>query len=465
MSESTELVKIVKIESVASPHPVRVRIPRKAQIAVEDAISRPEVEVVSGEELRHHEQVKSKAPAPETFFNKAPEGVPGFPGADVSSVVFHDFLAAAEFMVPDSDACPILSSVKVTYKGGERIYVEAMGGGLWAVVAIEATPSGGDGFVAMMPLRRARSAVNSVRLNYKVLRVGLSEDKLCMGPVMIPYGGRVADFPAHLTYAWETRAVAPAFYFKEVYERVVPAQSADPTETNLHGVLLDYDVCEIDGQMRVLCTAVATDGKRMHMMRLPQMQIDPMNSGAMPPAVVVSEKFFGYLGAVAKGDAGLELGEEQVVVRGKDYMAAAEATMRGNSARPVQSWRDVDVDYQGYWTADPKDLEYIARTALEASDDGEVRLRIDSLTEQLELCSWGNEGSKFKDTIPVRRFGGPPAVHVIINGRYLAEAVFACRSELIRLGFSEDLENQRSAPMTIRGEDELFKAIIMPIRG
>lgn len=461
MSENAALVPVQTGLVTTTP-----RVERKARITEEDAISYPETEVVSAEEQRHGEQVKSRAKAPETFFKKAPEGVPGFPGADVASQVLLGFLAAAEQLVPVSESCPILGCVKVTYRGTDRLYIEANGSDIWALVAIEATSSGDEGFVAMMPLRHAKNAVNAIRLNYKSVRVGLSEDKLCLGPIMVPYGGKVDDYPAQPTLRdWEARAVLPASYFAEIHGRIIPAQSKDPTESNLHGVLLDYDVCEIDGQMRVLCTAVATDGVRMHMLRLPRMQLDPTKSGALPPAVVLSEKFFGYLGAVAKGETGLELSEEQVIARGADYMAVAKATMRGNSHRSVESWRKVDVDYQGYWTADPKDLEYISKAALEASDDEEVRLRIDSIEERLELCSWGDEGSKFKDTIPVRRFGGPPAVNVKLNGRFLSDAVFACRSNLIRLGFSEDLETQRTSPVVIRGEDELFKAVVMPIRG
>jgi hypothetical protein len=466
MSKNTELVNIVKIEAIPSSHTTIVRVPRKARITEEDAIPRPEVEVVGEEELRHKDQVEKKAKAPETFFKKAPEGVPGFPGADVDTRVLRDFLAAAEMIVPENKDFPILSSVKVTYCGGDRLFLEASGGDLWSLVAIEATSSGGEGFETMVPLRRAKNAVNAVKLNYQTIRVGLSESQLCLGPMMVKYGGKVEDFPVKPEFRdWDVRAVAPTFYFEEIFGRVVPARGDDPMYPKLHGVLLDYDVCEVDGQMRVLCTAVATDGKRMHMLRLPRMQFDSTKGGSLPPSVVLSEKFFGHLSTIATGEVGLQIGDEQVMARGDDYMVVAKASLRGNASKSVENWRDVNVDYEGFWAVDPKDLEYIAKAAVEASDDGEVRLRIDSLTEQLELCSYGEEGNKFKDTIPVRRFGGPPAVNVLLNGNFLSDAVFACRSSLIRLGFSEDLEGQAHSPVVVRGEDELFKAIVMPIRG
>jgi DNA polymerase III sliding clamp (beta) subunit (PCNA family) len=465
MATSNALVH-VRSDDIAPPTPT---VEKRVHIEESDAVPRPAVEVVTEEELRHQEQVKAKAKAPETFFERAPEGVPEFPGADVNSETLLGFLAAAEQMVSTNRTHPILSSVKVTYRAGEssKLYIEASGTDLWSVVAVDATSSSSTGFVTMMPLRHAKNAVNAIRLNYKTVTIGMNEDKLCLGPTMVPYGGKIDDFPPQpVLRDWDARAAVPAFYFEEICGRVLPAQSrsTDPTESELRGVLLDFAVHEVEGQKKILCTAIATDGGRMHVLRLPRIQVQGKVDGVMPPAVLVQDKFFRYMRAVANREwTAFEISEEQVTGRGEDYLAVAKATMRGKSGKSVANWRSIDVEHPGAWMVDRKDLERISRAALEASANDEVRLRIDALLETLELCSWGKEGQKFKDIVPARRFDGPPAVQVRLNGRYLMQAVSACRSGLIRLGFAHDLEEQEYTAVVVRGEDAEFKAIVMPI--
>lgn len=465
-TKPAECTEIVPVSTAIA----QTQQPSTAQIDEEDAIPRPEVEVVTDEEKRHEEQTRKKAAPPAAFFSTATQREsPQFPGAEVSSATLLGFLAAAERVVPSGKTHPALSSVKMTYQPGDkaRFYIEAAGDDLWAVVAMDATGHADTGFTAMVPLRHAKNAINALRLNYQSVMIGLNEDKVCLGPNMVPYGGKVEDFPAQpVVRDCDARAAMPAFYFEEICTRVIPAccRSTDPTEDGLRGVVLDFEYIEHDGQVRILCTAVATDGGRMHVLRLPRVLVEPKAADILPPAITVPDGFFRYLRAVANREwTAVEIGEEQISGRGEDYLAIASATMRGKATRKgITNWRAVDVHYESHWAVDRKELERVARAAADTSSEGSIRLRIDSLRNQLELCARGEDGQKFKETVGARRFGGPPVVDVKINGRYLLQAVNACRSGLLRFGFAEDLGDQAVSAIVIRGEDEQFKAVVMP---
>jgi len=284
---------------------------------------------------------------------------------------------------------------------------------------------------------------------------------------MVPYGGKVEDFPAQpILRDWEARAAVPAFYFEEICSRVIPAQGTLGTlkDDRLRGVLLDFDVVDVEGHQRILCSAIATDGGRIHIFRMPRVQVQTRAQDALPPPIIVPAKYFSYLRSVANREwTAFEINEEQLIGRGEDYLAVVKATMPGKALGNAMDWRKVDIRYPGNWTVDRKDLERIAKAAVDASKEGDIRLRIDSIHESLELCSWGEEGQKFKDRIPARRFDGPPAVQVKLNGHYLLQAVLACKSGLIHLGFQEALEDQAYSPVVVEGEEENFKAVMMPL--
>lgn len=462
-----ECVELVPVSTALAT----VEQPPVVQIEEEDAIPRPAVEVVTDEEKRHDEQVRKKAAPPDTFFTSAAQRAePRFPGAEVNSAALLGFLAAAEVIVSTNQDHPVLSSVKMTYQPGDpaRLFLEAAGVNVWAVVAMGAVGQADRGFSAMVPLQHAKNAVNAIKLNYQSVSIGLNENRVCLGPNMIPYGGKVDEFPSQpVVRDFEARAAMPAFYFEEICTRVIPAccRSTDPLNEGLKGVAIDFEYVEYKGHVRILCTAVATDGGRMHVLRLPRMLVEPKSAEMLPPAVTVPDGFFRYLRAVANREwTAVEIGEEQISGRGEDYLAIAKATMRGKVARKgVENWREVDVNYEGHWAVDRKELERVAQAAADTCADGAVRLRIDSLRNHLELCSRGADGQKFKETVGARRFDGPPGVEVLVNGQFLLQAINACQSGLLRFGFTEDLEAQRVSPIVIRGEDEQFKAIVMPI--
>lgn len=462
-SSGTAIVKKVDQAIVPVSRPSR-----KAHIEEEDAIPRRPVEVVTEEEKRHEEQVRHKAAKPESFFENAPRASASRgPGAEVTSEVALGFLAAMEKIVPNDNTYPILSSVKLSYRAGsdDRLYIEAHSTNVWTIAALEAKGRDSKGFIAAAPLRRSKNVLRALSDQYKRLVIGVDEVGVCIGPNRVPFGGRAEDFPSPpVVLDWEARAAMPAFYLEEICSRVAPARSKNdaPDQAGFHGVLLDFED-RADGDLgRILCTAVATDGARMHILELPQMVVE-LKDGAttLPPTVLVPDGFFRYLAAVVNREwAALELGEEQVVGKGQDFVAVAKAAMRGKIAGPLSSWRSAaDVDYGGFWMADRLKLEQSVRSVMGSAS--EISLSIDGRYESMEVVA-SSDGDLAVENVSIKSFDGAPVVQVKVDPKLFLDSVRACKTGLIRLGFHPDPYKQKSSPVLVRGDDEQFKALVMP---
>lgn len=441
---------------------VVARPKKKAKIEEVDAIPVREVEVVSKEEEKHRRQLEKKAKKPATsFVSSAAVLDRKISGVEVDCETLFGFLAASERAVPVDKNYPILSSVKLSYEANaERMFIETNSTNLWTAVAIKATPIGTDGFEVMVPARHARNAANTMRDEFRSVTVGMNEKNFWIGRHCIPSGGRVSDLPPRpVLRKWETRAAVPASYFEEICSRVMNVSSKDPTKPGLHGVLLDFVVA---ADRSITCTAVGSDGFRMHILDLPQMRIQPRGH-APPPSLVIGEQFFRYLRTVANREwTALELSETQVNARGEDYQAVASATMKGSATGGISNWRSVNVDYPGHWAVDRKDFERVLKKTQEEGSDEKIDIRFDAMHEQLDVWFYNRDSRKTKESIGARRFGGPGAVDVPLNANYLLSAVAACKSGVIRLGFAGVKEQGRS-PVTVRGDVDQFKAIVMPI--
>jgi len=434
---------------------------KKAKITESDAIPVREVEVVSDVEKRHDAQTKKKAKKPEAFFTAA-SSVRQVAGAVVDGEVLFGFLSAADKVVPANKSMPILSSVKLSMEpASDKLFIEAASASLWTVVAMKASSNSPDGFSAMVPARLARNASNAARHGKKETALGVSEGGFWIGEHCMPSGGKVQDFPPRpLTRAWEARAVVPAFYFEEICARILSASSKDPTKIGFGGVLLDFS---LDLARNLTCTAVGSDGSRLHLLELPQMKIQPRGKQT-PPGLMIPEQFFRYLRTVANREwTALEISETQVSARGEDYQAVADSVMKGvTGTKGLENWRAVNVDHRGHWAVDRKELEGVLRKVIDAGHKDEIEIRIDSIKEQMRIVSRDSDQRESTATTGARRFDGPTSVDVAVDVNFLLAAVVACRGGLVRLGFASAKE-QGSSPMTIRGEDDQFKAIVMPI--
>jgi hypothetical protein len=50
----------------------------------------------------------------------------------------------------------------------------------------------------------------------------------------------------------------------------------------------------------------------------------------------------------------------------------------------------------------------------------------------------------------------------LVDKALLLDAIVACNTGLIRMSFAYEPAEQRKSPIIIRGEDEQFKALLMP---
>lgn len=462
------------IETPKRADPTSVEVPRShAWLTVEATIPHCAVEVVTPEETRHEEQVRSKADLPSDFFKRVPIIEPPLTtGITVDLETLLGFLAAIAAILPPDSNYPILSSAKLWTTAGPddepELYLEAGSPSVWTMVAISSTSPAPRGFSAMMPVRRAKNVLCGLRDDYPKVTVGVDEHGICLGPRSVPCGGNPEDFPARpVMNEWTARAAMPAAYFREICDRVLLARTNDFCEPALQGALLDFELLTYDGKERVLCTAVATDGKRIHVMRMPQMMIEMRTSRlrAVPPTCTISAGFFGYMREVIQHEwAAIEFSEDQITARGQDFMVIARAPADARTSMgELANWRRFNIEGDGYWLVARPPLEQLVARAALGGTSSICRIVIDGGNQTLNISSTNDQGDKYSETISARSVEGPPKVDALFDIRFLRDALTAAGSGLVRLTFAPTLKAQRSYPVVIRGEDEQFKAIIMPV--
>jgi DNA polymerase III sliding clamp (beta) subunit (PCNA family) len=426
--------------------------PKKAKIDTQDAIPRAEVEVVSKIEAKHSEQLKKKAKAPARSFT-APTVLSNREvfGAEVDAEALFGFLSAAAEITEKKGP---LSNIKLAYQpGADKAFLEAAGFDIWTVVAMAATPKGAQGFELLVPVRQARNAANLTRDDFKRAQLGFDADGFWLGQHCLQPGGEVADFPSRpVLRQYEARAAIPAWYCGEVCNRVLGAMSRDPSKPQLDGVLLEFD--------EYSCTAIATDGYRLHMLRLPQMKIDPRGK-RKPPSVFVRDSFFRWLRAVANREwTAIEISDSQISGRGEDYYAVSRALPKGE-AGPISGWEKAAPTYPGWLTLDAKEFDRVLSLANKQGSD--VDLEYGGL-DKLAVIFHDSDKHPVRNEIGARRSGGPTKISVRLDPQYLLDAVRGTKSGLIRLGAPSKVSEQEFHAVTIQGDDDLFKAVVMPKR-
>lgn len=460
---------LVRVKDATMPDPSS--LPHYAELGAGDVIPMRAVDLVTEEDKRYEEQLKPKAALNPEFMRRAPIVYPPLaPGATVNCESLLGFLTAIEMILPPQSNYPILSSAKLVYhQDGDRLYLEAGSHAVWTLVAIKAQPTiGNRGYTVVLPVQRARNVLTALRDLYPSVVVGVDELGVCLGPNTVPFGGPIEDFPAQpVMDEWLARAAMPASYFREICSRVIVARSHEFTDPVLHGVLLDFEHHVIDGVQRVLCTAVATDGARIHILRLPQMIIEVKQTHvrALPPTTTVPVGFFQYMREVIQHEwAAVEFCKEEVIAKGEDFVVVAQTSPSGRSAfKELTNWRKTNAEWPGYWLASCEKLEQLLRLARLNDTTDEVSIEINARHERMILQSSNGEGDNFKQTIQVRCFEGPAVVNVRVSIQYLLDALGACLGGLVRLAFTRDIKDQPTSPIVIRGESEQFKAIIMPL--
>jgi len=445
---SNKLVKVAKKTTKKSATPQDFRPSRS-------------VEVVADEDIRAEEQRAPKTEIPKSFFDTIPKiREPLAVGARVSLETLLGFLEAAERVLPPGNDYPILSSARLRFDNVDvpRLIVEAGSHSVWTAVVIEAEKTTDDGFQAVMPVRPAKNVLRALRNTQQKVVVGVDEYGVCIGPHTVNFGGTVEDFPCEpVLKPYEARAAIPATYLDDIESRVICARDKDArVAVDLSGILLDFD-SDQDG----VCHVVATDGHRVHVLRLPRVmsEAEKKHLRSTPPSVVVDAGLFRYLRAVVNREwAALELGATQVVAKGDDFVvvAKAEAVSKDHA---LCRWRAVIPTYEGFWMVDAQELLRI----LKATKAKSVDLQVNGARKVMRVSAKTDQGT-FEDEVSIRDYGGVQTCSVHMNRQYLIDAVKACESGLLRLEMDDDPKTNSTSAFVVRSDDDMFYAVIMPVR-
>jgi hypothetical protein len=153
---------------------------------------------------------------------------------------------------------------------------------------------------------------------------------------------------------------------------------------------------------------------------------------------------------------GLSINDQLVTAVGEEF---------GVLARPLDGpfvdWRAAIPAYTGYWVVDKEALVETLKDA-QALLCEHVRLVVDSIADQLIITARGPQGDTYRRALTAHRKGGPPMLRCAVDPRFLLYAVDSTEGGLVRLGFDD--QEQDHKPITVRGEDDDFLAVLAPCR-
>ncbi len=410
----------------------------------EDFESRPTAEQISKNELRLIEESKD-APVPSQVLDAAPMLKASLVApVQVNGKMFQDFLEALSSVAKESLLPPILRNVRVTYTEGE-LQLEATDERIWLIAKMKAH-GGRDGFECMLPLKRALNVVRRIVASYSSLCIGVDVEEIHIGPYSFPHGGKIGDYPRRMTLQpEELKVVLPVHYIDCILKRLAGVVDPDHDKACFQGVRLDFN----EG------VAVATDGKRLHMLTLKEIQISTRRPHRTRPAVTVPVEVFTYLRAVADRQwVGLVVNEKLLTAFGEDF---------GVLVRPLEgsfgNWRGVVPSYTGYWVVDKEALIETLKDA-QPLQSGYVKLAVDSIGDKLIVTARGPQGDTYRHAVTAYRRGGPPTLQCGVNPQFLRYAIEATEGGLVHLGFDD--QRPETNPITVSGEKDDFQAVVMP---
>jgi DNA polymerase III sliding clamp (beta) subunit (PCNA family) len=404
----------------------------------------PTVEQISKNELRLMEESKN-GPPPDRVLEAAPMIKPSLVApVHLNGKMFQDFLDAFSSVAAERAAIPIMRNVLLTYSEGE-LRLEATDNHLWAIAKMKAQ-GGSDGFECVLPLKRARNIVRRMLESYPVVSIGVDAEHIHIGHYSFPHGGNIRDYPKRpVLLPEELKAALPAHYIECILERLVGAIDRGHDEPALRGVHLDFE----EG------VAVATDGRRVHVQNLAEMEIVTRQRYRKRPGITLSIEFFEFLRAVVDQRwVPLIVNEKMVTAAGEDF---------GLLAKPLEgtcpNWRQAIPRYAGCWIVDKITFVETIRDAQPVGGD-RLELAVDSIGEQLIVTTTAPGRGMYRRALPARRMGGPPAIRCRVNPQFLRYAVESTEGCLVRLGFDANCPEQSA--ISIRGEKDDFLAVIMP---
>ena len=413
----------------------------------------PSAEVLSKAEQRYRES--NEQTPPEVVITSAPMTKNSLvTPIEVEAKTLWGFLEALECITVEKSEYPILAGVKMRFIPGDepRLLVEANNKKVWAAASLKAW-GGNEEFAAVLPLQRAISVIKRLASKYSTITVGLDRERIHVGNFSFPFFGKVEHFPKkprledHLvSVTWST------LYATQILERVLPAvdESDASYDRNLCGVFIDLESR----------AAVATNGKRMHVLELPLMkvEIDKRWKDA-PTGVRLPLDVYRYIQAVEDRDwTGFRLGDTKVMIGSEDFGLVCNR-LEGS----FPDWSKAVTEWPGQWVVDRDVFLSAVKEAsllLLGKDEPGICLGFDLRAGSIAIVSSSVEGGRFERILKAKPSGKLLSfVTVTINPVFLLDAVDACRGSSLRIGVAR--ENDQ---VTFRGDDNCFVAAIASMR-
>ena len=448
MDDATNVALELRKESTPPPDPIRLHAETPLpppELAPENEPA-PTAEQISKNELRLMEESKSPPP-PDRVLEAPPLIKPSLVApVQLNGKMLLEFLDAMSSVAAERATVPIARNVLMTYTEGE-LRLEATDSHVWAIAKMKAQ-GGRDGFECVLPLKRARNVVRRMLASHPLVSLGVDAENIHIGHYSFPHGGNIRDYPQRPTLLTEElKAILPTHYLDCILDRLVGLIDADHERSPLRGVHLDFE----DG------VAVATDGHRLHMVGLAELEIITRRRYRRRPSLTLTAEFFEFLRSVADRQwLPLIVNEKMVTAAGEDF---------GVLAKPIEGtyadWRKVIPSYDGYWVVEKEGLIEAIKDAQPLSNES-LALAVDGIGDQLILTARGPDREVYRRGLQARRKGGPPALRFAVNPEYLLYAVESADGGLVRLGF-DDQEPEQS-PLTVRGERDDYLAVVMPRR-
>lgn len=464
-----------------------------APLAVPDEIEFPEstdlalaTEVVDEDREFELALARREMSPLEALQEMSPPQPPLTKGALVNIDEFEAALKSILPLIPTAPCYPALESVKISYAPSESPKLMVEGGGMshWAAIALDVEARSSMPFTTLLPLQRAVNLLAAVsKLEVKIM-VGVDDEGVCLGSHAIPFQAEVSQFPKEPPIfnlegaeedAFEEEVSRVAFSgscWEEISRRVLPAcpDGVTPCSKAKPTVLLEFEMEVIDGEPIPVAIAVASDGPRMHILRMTRVFIDDALE-RMPSRVHLTSRFIEFVEGAGIDWIFLKILRSSLTTswitavgesksRGKKFALASPAEFEDEREEPsaLSKWRRYATLSHRMICVGRVDLEQ----ALGECFGEDVTLSVDAMTRRVHVVSEDGAGSSFSRILEAQVVHHGAHGTVDLRTDFARDAVASCPGHLVRIGISSTAGKDPS-PVVFEGDDGMFRAVVMSL--
>lgn len=448
MSRDRESLSLIPARQREFVSPELVDLPRSVvemfdgvPLDLDDLVSRPEVEVLTADEVayraRNAPSSEPPAPAPVPLERPLAERPSLVPTVDVDCELMLGLLAALEIL--SLGAQPASFAVKITFRPGEdsTLYLETVTPRTWVAVSMPAKSLGTSEFALVVPLQRAINVLKVVHCNYKICPIGIDAKGALFGSFLIPFERPIADFPRPMPILTaEVRLALPRAMVSGLVARLGTIAGLGETP----GIVLDT------ARKR----ATVAHAGQLYSLAMEGAVFESKNHTVEPPVMRVPLELLRYLLAVSVDKyIGVEINDLQVIAGGTDFSAVVMAsTDRPAPSLPI---------YSGAWIVSRQSLIAVTKSA----EGDRVRLKFDGKEEvgvMLFRSLVGEKALRFS----VKRAGGAAFIDFAIDSKKLLAALEAIPEADVELSFQDERGKRSTKPMVICAKPDNLSVMLTP---